>query len=215
MNEKILSPILIFITIILLFGCQHNTDATNLKDSSPKSSAQTGSSLSVKTNKKKEEKKEVKVVTDQHPAFIIPNKIWIPSIGLEASVQPVGLLENGQMEAPVSSNVAGVFIDGVLPGQQGNAIIAGHVDNYTGPAIFYPLKKVKPGAPVVLSDKEGNYLVFKVVAVESYATAEAPIERIFGDSDIEQLNLITCTGRYNREKKEHEKRLVVYTRMLK
>lgn len=215
MNGKRQITILILIAIILLSGCQHNTNSTKLKNSSPKSSAQTDSSLSVKTIEKQEKKKEVPAVTDRQPEFLIPSKVWIPSIGLEASVEAVGLLENGQMEAPVSSHVAGIFIDGVLPGQKGNAILAGHVDNYTGPAIFYPLKKVKPGAPVVLSDKEGNYLVFKVIAVESYPTAEAPIEKIFGDSDIEQLNLITCTGKYNREKREHEKRLVVYTRMLK
>ncbi|SEM69522.1 LPXTG-site transpeptidase (sortase) family protein [Paenibacillus sp. cl141a] len=108
-----------------------------------------------------------------------------------------------------------MLVDGILPGQKGNAIMAGHVDNYTGPAVFYPLKKLKPGEPVVLSDNEGKYLVFKVVAVESYPTAEAPIEKIFGDTEMEQLNLITCTGKYNRAKGEHEKRLVVYTRLLK
>ncbi|UNK16207.1 class F sortase [Paenibacillus sp. N3/727] len=221
MNEQRKLTLILFMTLfVLLFsGCQHNAKPSNIKKSSPESRPQTGSSLSVKTTEKKEEKivvkKEEKTITDQQSVFINPNQVWIPSIGLKAPIEPVGLLKNGQMDVPASSKVAGVFIDGVLPGQKGNAILAGHVDSYTGPAIFYPLKKIKPGEPVVLSDREGKYLVFKVIAVESYPTAEAPIEKIFGDTDIEQLNLITCTGKYNRKKGEHEKRLVVYTRMLK
>ncbi|MFF2483320.1 class F sortase [Paenibacillus sp. NPDC058071] len=149
------------------------------------------------------------------PGKIIPNTLWIPSVSIKAPIEPVKLLENGQMGVPESSEVAGLFIEGVLPGEEGNALIAGHVDNYTGPAIFYPLKRLKPGHPIILSDENGKYLVYMVDAVESYLTAEAPLDRIFGDTDKERLNIITCAGKYDRKKKEHEKRLVVYAHMLK
>ncbi|GAB6930735.1 hypothetical protein JCM10914A_47180 [Paenibacillus sp. JCM 10914] len=228
MNDKRKLTLLIIISIpVLLFsGYQyHALQSIELRENTAQSPLpQSGSSSSREipegkieqgiTVKNSEKEKEENLLNDQS-VFIKPKQIWIPSVGIKAPVEPVGLLENGQMEVPVSSKVAGVFVDGILPGQKGNAILAGHVDNYTGPAVFYPLKKIKPGEPVVLSDNEGNYLVFKVVAVESYPTAEAPIERIFGDTDMEQLNLITCTGKYNRVKGEHEKRLVVYTRLLK
>ena len=223
-NRKSIRIVFIFLLVLLFSGCQYKSDSSQIKSTAPRSMHQTGSSspneypeskikqsVTVKNlNKEKEEN-----LINAPSMFITPTRLWIPSVGIKAPVEPVGLLENGQMEAPVSSKVAGVLVDGILPGQKGNAIMAGHVDNYTGPAVFYPLKKLKPGEPVVLSDNEGNYLVFKVVAVESYPTAEAPIEKIFGDAEMEQLNLITCTGKYNRAKGEHEKRLVVYTRLLK
>lgn len=229
MNDKRKLTLIVFMTLpVLLFsGCQdHASKSSEMKNTAQPPLRQTESpysrgisegkaepSVTVKNSKQQDEENIIN--EDEESVFIKPNQVWVPSVGIKAPVQPVGLLENGQMEAPVSSKVAGVFVDGILPGQKGNAILAGHVDNYTGPAVFYPLKKIKPGEPVVLSDKEGNYLVFKVVAVESYPTAEAPIEKIFGDTDMEQLNLITCTGKYNRAKGEHEKRLVVYTRLLK
>jgi len=223
-NRKSTRIVFIFLLVLLFSGCQNQaSDSSQNKNTAPRSLQQTDSSSpreypeSIKqsvTVKDLNKEKEEKLINDPS-MFITPTRLWIPSVGIKAPVEPVGLLENGQMEAPVSSKVAGVLVDGILPGQKGNAIMAGHVDNYTGPAVFYPLKKLKPGEPVVLSDNEGKYLVFKVVAVESYPTAEAPIEKIFGDTEMEQLNLITCTGKYNRAKGEHEKRLVVYTRLLK
>jgi late competence protein required for DNA uptake (superfamily II DNA/RNA helicase) len=36
---------------------------------------------------------------------------------------------------------------------------------------------------------------------------------IFGPTEERHLNLITCAGRYSRSKKEHEGRLVVFTKL--
>jgi len=146
------------------------------------------------------------------PAFM-PNRLLIPSVRLDAPVEPVGVLPNGQMGVPKSTATVGILANGVVPGQKGNALIAGHVDSYTGPAVFYPLKKLKAGDPVLISNENNEFLIFKVVAVESYRTADAPLDKIFGDTDEARLNLITCTGKYNRQKREHEKRLVIYTRL--
>ncbi|MFC5402814.1 class F sortase [Cohnella soli] len=149
--------------------------------------------------------------TKQQP--LLPDTIWIPSVQIKSKVEPVGVLDNGQMDVPKSPEIVGVLAS-VKPGQPGNAIIAGHVDNYTGPAIFYGLKRLKPGHPIVLSNTSGQYLVFSVVSVETFDTAKAPVERIFGKTDEARLNLITCTGKFDRKKKEHLKRLVVFTRLM-
>ncbi|MNJ81728.1 hypothetical protein D3C77_806690 [compost metagenome] len=58
-----------------------------------------------------------------------------------------------------------------------------------------------------------HQLTYRVESVESFLTSEAPIERIFGDTNDIRMNLITCTGRYSRKKKEHEKRLVVFAKL--
>ncbi|MBB6729324.1 class F sortase [Cohnella zeiphila] len=148
-------------------------------------------------------------------AAFTPNRLLIPSVRIDAAVEPVGVLPNGQMDAPVSSQKAGILVPGVKPGQPGNAIIAGHEDNYRGPALFYPLKKLKAGDPVLVMNGKGRYLVFEVVSVETYKTDKAPIDRIFGAAGEPRLNLITCTGKFDRKLKEHEKRLIVFTRLLK
>ncbi len=56
--------------------------------------------------------------------------------------------------------------------------------------------------------------MFQVTSIESYLTSEAPLDKIFGDTDQSLLKLITCTGKYNRKLGTHEKRLVVYTRLM-
>ncbi|RKP54485.1 class F sortase [Cohnella endophytica] len=157
---------------------------------------------------------ELKQVKQPESKPILPNTILIPSVNIKSRVDPVGVLRNGQMDVPRSPERVGVLRT-VKPGQIGNAVIAGHVDNYTGPAVFYGLKKLKPGHPVIISNSAGNYLVFSVVSVEAYNTADAPIARIFGKTDEARLNLITCTGKFDRKKKEHLKRLIVFTRLMK
>ncbi|MBB6633928.1 class F sortase [Cohnella thailandensis] len=146
--------------------------------------------------------------------YFTPNRLLIPSVRIDAPVDPVGVSDNGQMEVPESTVRAGILSPGVKPGLPGTALMAGHVDNYTGPAIFYPLKKLKPGDPILLTNGKGQYLVYKVTSVESFKTAEAPLDRIFGHTEESRLNLITCTGKYDRKRKEHEKRLVVFSRLM-
>ncbi|QOS78133.1 class F sortase [Paenibacillus sp. JNUCC31] len=143
-----------------------------------------------------------------------PVRLCIPSVHLSTSITPIHLSEDGHLQVPKSSEVAGLYVDGILPGEKGNAIIAGHVDNYTGPAVFYPLKHLKPGSLVLLFDQDNHYLKYEVIQVQSYYTEQAPLDKIFGDTPEKQLNLITCTGKYDRKKKEHEKRLIVFTRLV-
>jgi hypothetical protein len=143
-----------------------------------------------------------------------PVRMCIPTVHLSANIVPVGLQNDGRLDVPKSSFVAGFFKDGVLPGQPGNVLISGHVDDYKGPGVFYPLKKIQPNALVFLFDANYCYHIYRVEEVEDYFTEEAPLDRIFGDTNEARLNLITCTGIYNRSKKEHEKRLVVYTKLI-
>lgn len=144
---------------------------------------------------------------------IMPHKIIIPSLRIKATVEPVGVLTNGQMGVPRDTNRTGILYPGILPGEKGNAVIDGHVDSYTGPAIFFNLKKLKPSDVVIVKNKKGRELTFVVESVERFTPKTAPLERIYGTSEEIRLNLITCTGKFNRKKKEHEERLVVFTRL--
>ncbi|WP_069188396.1 class F sortase [Paenibacillus sp. GM2] len=143
----------------------------------------------------------------------LPHHLYIPSINAFAQIMPVGVAEDGRMDVPEDTEVVGILQPGVLAGGQGNVIMDGHVDSYTGPAIFFNLKKLRPGDTIIVSNKTGQRLIYAVESVETFITAEAPLERIFGDTDEYRLNLITCTGKYSRKKKEHEMRLVVFAKL--
>jgi LPXTG-site transpeptidase (sortase) family protein len=145
---------------------------------------------------------------------ISPVRLYIPLIDLHATVEPVGVSDNGQMGTPLNTGRVGYLSNGVLPGAIGNAVMDGHVDNYKGPAVFFRLRELKKGDTVIIKNEKGNEITFVVDSVEIYKTSEAPINKIFGPADEPRLNLITCTGKYSRKKREHEARLVIFTKRL-
>jgi sortase A len=159
--------------------------------------------------------KKHKQQQDSSSNGIIPVSIEIPAIQVKASVVNVGKRSNGQMDVPKNDKDIGWYEPGIMPGQTGNAVMAGHVDNKTGPAIFFNLKNVKPGNEIIVENNKKEKVIFIVEKLKSYDYEEAPLEEIFGYSNSENLNLITCTGSYNRNKKTHEERLVVYTKIKK
>lgn len=138
-----------------------------------------------------------------------PAQIEVPSIGVKAKIEATGILDNGEMGVPEDVDQVGWFEPGFKAGAKGHAVLAGHVDSLTGPAVFYELKDVKVGETVILTDADGREMVFEVKNLTSYETDEAPIEEIFGNSDKRMINLITCTGDFNRDIGSHEERLVV------
>jgi len=144
---------------------------------------------------------------------IVPASVEIPAIGVNAAIEPVDILENGQMGVPKEVNNVGWFEPGIKPGNVGNAVLAGHVDSKTGPAIFFDLKKLEKGHQVIVKDAEGKQLTFVVQSKKSYKRDSAPINEVFGSSNEKKLNLITCTGRFNQSEGTHEERLVVYTEL--
>ncbi|WP_157404688.1 class F sortase [Shouchella shacheensis] len=144
---------------------------------------------------------------------IKPSTLKIPSLEINAAIEDVGILDNGQMGVPANEDDVAWFEPGVMPGEQGNAVFAGHVDGYTGPAVFFELEELQEGDEVIVEDEEGTELVFVVQRKESYDRLDAPMEEIFGSSDRQRLNLITCTGLFDRGAGTHEERLVVYTEL--
>jgi LPXTG-site transpeptidase (sortase) family protein len=150
----------------------------------------------------------VKVPTPQRG--LVPKQLEIPTIHLKARVEKVGRLPSGAMDVPKAFDRVGLLYPAYLPGENGNAVIDGHVDHYTGPAIFFYLKRLKPGDKVIVSE-ENKSLIFIVKSVEAFNTGEAPLHRIFGPAHRPRLNLITCTGKFNKKTQEHDKRLVIFT----
>ncbi len=140
---------------------------------------------------------------------IIPESMSIPAIGIDAPVQHLGTTETGEMAVPDKIDEVSWFSPGYKPGQNGRAVVAGHVDGIDGPAIFWDLSKLEPGDEIIV-EGEGRKLIFKVHTMESIPLDEADIPKIFGYSSSPELVLITCSGTYDFERGTREERLVVY-----
>lgn len=141
----------------------------------------------------------------------LPKEVRIPSIGVDASIQSVGTEPNGDMSVPADAKSVGWFKGGPRPGEDGNSVIAGHLDTIESTAVFWNLRKLKAGDYIYVTDENAKELEFKINRIESYPVDSAPLDRIFGASDGSHLNLITCDGTWNPQKHAYNKRLVVYS----
>ncbi|WP_158541108.1 class F sortase [Sporosarcina sp. BI001-red] len=194
---------------LALTGCSssHDSSAQTVASPEPQSSLPTKQEASVK----KPSPDGLLLKSEQKG--IIPVTLEIPAIGVKTDIENVGELENGQMGVPDGVDNVGWFEPGTLPGNSGSSVMAGHIDSLTGPAVFYKLDRLKKGDEVVVRGEDGKSLTFIVTRTEKYPRKDAPIEEIFGFSYGSRLNLITCTGEFNRKAKTHEERLVVYTEL--
>jgi hypothetical protein len=125
-----------------------------------------------------------------------PIRIAIPSIGVRAPVRAVGLAADGSIAAPElgRANETAWYRDGPTPGQFGPAVIVGHVDTRTGPAVFHDLAGLRPGARIEVTRRDRRVAVFTVSTVETYGKARLPADRVYGDFTRPGLRLITCGG---------------------
>ena len=214
MKSHLLTIVLVF--IVILSGC---TQVASTK--APTSEA--------KTEKKVSEQKQIpesESITKSLPLTsseglsltdkrigIAPGRLEIPKLNVDAVIEDVGRIENGQMGVPQNPDNIGWFEPGVKPGAQGNAVMAGHIDSMTGPAVFYDLEKLKKGDEIIVHGKDDEVLRFVVTKTEKYPRNDSPVDDIFGFNYSSGLTLITCTGEFNRKAKTHEERFVVYTEL--
>ncbi|AWZ07773.1 MULTISPECIES: class F sortase [unclassified Streptomyces] len=142
-------------------------------------------------------------------------RVRIPSISVDAPVMTVGLDATGWIDAPPAQerNLAGWYLNGISPGQQGSAVIVGHVDNAQGPAVFYGLGAVQKGSRIEVARYDGRTAVFEVYGVEVFAKNAFPGARVYGDTGQPELRVITCGGGYSKAG-GYDGNVVVFARMV-
>src|SRR5262249_4149759 len=75
----------------------------------------------------------------------LPVALRIPAIGVRTRLIRLGLTRQGKLQVPTSPSVAGWYDSSPRPGEVGSSIIAGHIDSYLGPGVFYRLRELHPG----------------------------------------------------------------------
>ena len=129
-----------------------------------------------------------------------PDRVRIPSIHVDAPLTALALTASGSLDVPPATrkNLAGWYEAGTTPGETGTAIVAGHVDNAEGPAVFYDLGALRRGSAIEVDRRDGSVAVFTVDAVEVYDAKDFPDEKVYGAARRPELRVITCGGGYSR-----------------
>lgn len=139
----------------------------------------------------------------------VPVRVTVPRIHVSSPLEPLGLEKDGSLSPPSSFERAGWYARGARPGAVGPAVIAGHVDSRTGPAIFFDLKRLRPGDDVEVTDSRGAVWHFVVDDIERYVKQKFPTAAVYGPTPLPVLRLITCTGAFDRAKRSYVDNLVV------
>jgi hypothetical protein len=149
------------------------------------------------------------VNSPQPPPGDLPVLLRITRIGVNAVVERVGVTATGAMDVPKQWDDVGWFSPGPLPGGPGDAVIDGHLDSTTGPAVFIHLAEVRLGDRIVVVFASGASRTFQVdrstrVAAGSTAWSEG----VFSHGP-PGLILITCSGLWDRSQRQYNERLVL------
>jgi hypothetical protein len=139
-----------------------------------------------------------------------PVAVRIPSLGISSPLESLSVGPSGALGAPVDYDQAGWYADGPVPGEIGPAIIAGHVDSETGPAVFFRLAELGVGDEVIVDTDIGRALTFTVTARTQSAKAAFPTADVYSNVPRPELRLITCAGVFDRSAGHYTDNLVVF-----
>lgn len=140
----------------------------------------------------------------------VPARLHIPSLQVDAPVGSVGLLADRSVEVPKRWEDVGWFDGGARPGENGPAVLLGHVDSKSGPAVFVRLPHVAVGALVEVVDAEGGVTRFAVDRVQQYPKTRFPTEAVYLPALSPELRLVTCGGAFNRASGHYVDNIVVF-----
>jgi LPXTG-site transpeptidase (sortase) family protein len=135
-----------------------------------------------------------------------PARIQIPSIGVDASIEDIGIVD-GVMQTPENAWNVGWYANLSSPGATGNAVFAAHRDWWgIGPVVFYNLDQVSIGDEVVVAGVGGESATYVVTDVSSIA-ADADFTSVISPHGGDEITLITCSGNFDGS--EYLDRLIV------
>lgn len=134
----------------------------------------------------------------------------IPAIGVATPLVALGLNEDRSMQVPSDFGQAGWYQYSVIPGDPGPAVIAGHVDSRSGPAVFFHLADLSPGDEIHVRAADGTATTFVVQRVEQHPKDDFPTDAVYGDTPGPELRLITCGGVFDRSQRAHRDNVIVY-----
>ncbi len=144
------------------------------------------------------------------PSAVAPVRVTIPSLGVDSGLDALGIETDGTIAVPNRFDRAGWFTGAPAPGQAGPAVILGHVDSWTGPAVFFRLRQIVPGASVVVARANGSHVSFRVTGLETVPKGAFPSAAVYGPVPDAELRLITCGGPFDARTGHYRDNVVVF-----
>lgn len=144
----------------------------------------------------------------------VPVRLRIPALGVDAPVGLVGKAPDGTVEVPTEWQEVGWFDEGPRPGEDGPAVLLGHVDSKAGPAVFVRLPQVQLGTVVEVVGDAGGVTRFTVDRLEQYPKTRFPTDAVYLPALRPELRLVTCGGEFDRTTGHYRDNVVGYASLV-
>ena len=122
----------------------------------------------------------------------------------------LGRNHDGTIEVPGDWERAGWYRRGPRPGQAGPAVILGHVDSTSGPAVFSRLGELDVGDEIRIDRADGSVVTFVVDRVERHAKTRFPTDDVYLPTLQPTLRLVTCGGAFDAVSGHYVDNVVVF-----
>ncbi|MEV3985408.1 sortase [Nonomuraea sp. NPDC049758] len=101
-------------------------------------------------------------------------------------------------------------LQGPFPGEVGPAVLLGHVDTRTGPAVLARLRELRPQDLITTTHSDGTHEKFLVQRVEKVAKTSFPTAEVYGATGHAELRIITCGGAFDHQARSYADNVIVY-----
>ena len=126
-----------------------------------------------------------------------PVSISIPAIGVDARVVRLGLNPDRTVEVPKNLADTGWFELGPEPGEQGSAVILGHLESLAGPGVFDRLRELRVGQVITIRLQDGSTVRYAADSMSRVSKSRFPTDRVYAQTKQPTLRLVTCAGTMN------------------
>lgn len=200
---------LLFVPLLLILSAC----STNNQISTGTKAIASGRAL-LKANSNNELTTALKTSASIPKSGIDPERIIIPEIGVNAKVIDLGLNSDGTLEVPENYAETGWWTGGSKPGEKGSAVIVGHLDSKTSPAVFYKLPSLKAGDLIKVTNTAGEIVNFEVERLKQVPKNNFPTNEVYKMTGEPTLRLVTCGGKFNRSSGHYDDNVIVFASLV-
>ena len=143
----------------------------------------------------------------------VPVRLEIARIEVSTGLQRLGRDRHRAVEVPSGPHrwdTAGWYAAGTRPGDPGSAVILGHVDSRSGPAVFYRLRELRRGDLVEVARADGSTVRFTVQRTEQYDKRRFPTAEVYYPTLTPALRLVTCGGEFDATAGHYRSNIIVF-----
>ncbi|MFI8187286.1 class F sortase [Streptomyces sp. NPDC085946] len=146
-------------------------------------------------------------------ADALPQRVDIPGLGVQAPVVARGLDARGALDPPPldQPGVVGWYAGGAKPGAAGTALMVGHVDTETRPAVFHRIGTLRPGDRIRVVRDDARVAEFTVDDVQVVARDRFDAHLAYGPrrAGRAELRLVTCGGTFDERTRSYTANVIV------